>query len=95
MKKTANMGRPVANKHKVPQKMWRKWSNHARRVFNTMMSDLRPSMQWAFLHNKTTAVPKEQWQVTRWNASVMAAFAADGLGKLYDASKKKAKRRVK
>lgn len=82
MKETANMGRPVSNKHKVPKKMWNKWSNHAKRVFNTVMENMRPSLQWQFLHPKTTPVPKEQWNTTRWNAACAAAFAADGLGKL-------------
>jgi hypothetical protein len=93
MKATANMGRPVANRNKVPQKMWRRWSNHARRVFNTVMMNMRPSLQWQFLHPQTTAVPKEQWNTTRWNAACIAASAADGLGKLVDKAKKKAKRR--
>lgn len=84
MKQTANMGRPVANRFKVPQKLWRKWSNHAKRVFNTVMDNMRPAMQWQFLHPKTTALPKEQWNTTRWNAACVAASAADGLGKLME-----------
>ncbi len=94
MKKTANMGRPVANKHKMPLKMWRKLSNHAKRVFNTVMENMRPSLQWQFLHPRTTAIPKDQWQTTRFNAAVTAAWAADGLGKLVD-QQKKGKRRGK
>lgn len=73
-----NIGRPVTNRHKVPLKQWRKWSNHAKKVFNDVMYQMRPKMQWVFLHPDAKAMPKEHWQTTRWNAAWVAACAANG-----------------
>ena len=66
-------GRPVANKYKVPVKMWRKWTRDAQKLFNLMMQSMRPSMQWAFLHPKAKLMAREHWQTTRWNAAWIAA----------------------
>jgi hypothetical protein len=80
--KNPNMGRPVHNKHKVSPKQWSKWSNLAKKVFNNMMESMRPSLQWAFLHPAASPLPKAQWNVTRYNAAVTAACAANGEGYL-------------
>lgn len=91
-----NLGQPVKNKHKVPQKMWDKWSNLSRRVFNDMMYSMRPTMQFAFLHPGATAQKKDHWQTTRYNAAWSAAEAVRGFA-FASATKTKAKwvRRVK
>ena len=78
----SNIGRPVSNKHGVPQKQWEAWSNHARKVFNTMYYSMRPSMQFAFIHPQATPIPKLHWETTRWNCAWEAACAADGRGPL-------------
>lgn len=75
-----NLGQPVKNKHKVPLKQWNKWSNHARRVFNTMMYSLRPSIQHIFLHPDAPVAKKEHWNTTRWNVAWTAAEAVKGFG---------------
>lgn len=77
-----NIGRPVTNRHKVPVKQWRRWSNHAKKVFNDVMQSMRPKMQWAFLHPKAKPMMKEHWQTVRWNAAWEAAHAANGSGPL-------------
>lgn len=77
-----NMGRPVLNKHKVPQKQWDEWSNHARKTFNTMYHSMRPSMQFAFAHPQATPLPKKYWDTTRWNVAWEAAHIANGGGSL-------------
>lgn len=76
--KNPNMGRPVLNKHKVPQKQWNKWSNLAKKVFNNMMASMRPSMQFAFHHPSAPLLSKEHWATVRWNAAWAAACAANG-----------------
>jgi hypothetical protein len=38
---TKNMGRPVANKYKVPKRAWGRWSNHAKGVFNRVFHTMR------------------------------------------------------
>lgn len=77
-----NMGRPVANRYKVPKTEWAKWSNHARSIFNEMMESMRPSMQFAFLHPDCPPMSKVHWQTTRWNAAWTAAYSANGKGAL-------------
>ena len=73
-----NLGQPVKNKHKVPKKMWDRWSNFARRVFNDVMYGMRPNMQFAFLHPGAIPQKKEHWQTTRYNAAWTAAEAVRG-----------------
>lgn len=77
---SSNMGRPVTNKYRVPKKQWDSWSNEAKRVFNTMYYNLRPSMQFAFIHPNWIACRKEYWETTRWNVAWEAAQAVDGRG---------------
>lgn len=73
-----NLGRKVVNRHKVPLKQWNKWSNHAKRVFNWMMMELRPSRQTLLVHPQAAIVHKDHWQTIRWNASWLAAEGANG-----------------
>lgn len=70
----------MKNKHKVPLKQWNKWSNHARRVFNTMMYSLRPSIQHIFLHPDAPVSKLEHWNTTRYNVAWTAAEAVKGFG---------------
>lgn len=79
---TKNMGRPVINKNKVPKEQWDLWSNHARKVFNTVYHSMRPSMQFAFVHPQAAPIFKKHWETTRWNAAWEAAEAADDRGPL-------------
>lgn len=78
----ANMGRPVGNKFKVPSKQWKKWSNHARKVFNEMMKSATPHKQWMFLHPQQPTLPAKHWATTQWNFAWIAAGIADGAGTL-------------
>lgn len=73
-----HMGRPVANKFKVPAKEWAKWSNAAKAVFNKLYDAMRPSMQWVFSHPGMLPLPKEHWKTIRWNAAWEAAFIVNG-----------------
>lgn len=73
-----NLGRKVKNRHKVPLKMWNRWSNHARRVFNYLMNELRQSRQSLLVHPHAAIMHKDHWQTIRWNASWLAANGANG-----------------
>lgn len=73
----SNMGRPVGNKYRVPQRQWRKWSNTAKRVFNRMYHEMRH--QWVFLHPAAPVLSREHWKTVRWNAAWTAANVADKL----------------
>lgn len=72
------LGHPVTNKNKVPVVQWRKWTNHAKKVFNDMYHAMRPSMQGTITHPEMFPLQKEHWQTLRWNA---AWLAADGVTK--------------
>lgn len=72
-----NMGRPVANKNKVPLAQWAKWSNQARAAFNKLYDTMRPTMQWIFTHPEMLPLPKEHWKTIRWNTSWVAADIVD------------------
>lgn len=66
----------AANKYKVPAKQWRRWSGHARCVFNKVFATM--AQQGLFAHPKALPVPRAHWRTTRWNAAWVAADAADG-----------------
>lgn len=72
-----NLGRKVGNKYKVQEKQWAKWSNHARRVFNDVYHDMRPSMQGTLTGPFCPVLRRVDWNVLRWNASWLAADAAN------------------
>ncbi len=97
------LGRAVHNRFKVPLKQWNKWTNHAKNVFNKLYHEMRPSNQWAFSHPKMLPMPKEYWDVLRWNAAFTAAHIATGLKhftgfkgapNIHAEPKKRAKKRV-
>lgn len=65
-----------SNRYHVPIKRWRKWSDHARQVFNDMYKVM--SDQHVFSHPKAKPMNREQWTTVRWNAAWMAADLANG-----------------
>ena len=65
-----------ANTHRVPPKQWKKWSEHARRVFNALHGLLRKN-QKIFMHPDAAVIPDKHWATIAWNASWEAADAAD------------------
>ena len=66
----------AANRYKVPQKQWRKWSDKAREVFNETYRTMVRN-QWAFLHPKAEAAPRAHWRTVAWNAAWIAADAVN------------------
>lgn len=71
------IGRPISNKHKVPKKMWRRWSRQAKRTFNAMMYSMRPRMQPIVQHPDAPLLSRDHWHTIRWNTSCIAADAVD------------------
>jgi hypothetical protein len=63
------------NPYKVQQGQWKKWSEQARGVFNSVYAAM--SDQRLFIHPKAAKVSREHWQTTRWNAAWIAAEAVD------------------
>jgi len=74
----SKLGHPVKNRFKVPTKKWRKWSNHAKKIFNDMYHELRLTMQATYAHPNALPLPKDHWETLRWNVSWIAANTADG-----------------
>lgn len=80
------MAKAITNRHKVPAKQWKRWSDHARHVFNAVFAGMAD--QPLFLHPKATPAKREHWKTTRWNAAWTAADAADEIeGRVIDAAK--------
>lgn len=66
----------MKNTHKVPGKMWRKLSDHARHVFNTTFQQMKN--QEVYTHPSTYKMNRDEWKTIRWNAALTSAFAVDG-----------------
>jgi len=65
----------TANTHRVPVKAWRKWTEHARSVFNDIYETYRDN-QRLLTHPKADPVPPKHWKTIAWNMSWLAADAA-------------------
>lgn len=75
-----NLGRKVGNKNKVQKSQWKKWSNHAQRIFNDVYHAMRPSMQTTLTHPMAPVLTRDYWHTLRWNAAWLAADAANKKG---------------
>lgn len=64
----------TANRYKVPQKQWRKWSKAQRSVFNRVHSAMIQNPQF-FQHPEAEKIPRDHWKTTAWNAAWEAASA--------------------
>jgi hypothetical protein len=71
------MGRPVVNRHKVGITQWRKWTNHAKKVFNRTYEYVK-RQETINAHPKTTLLSRAPWHTVAWNAAWIAAEVADG-----------------
>ncbi len=67
----------VANKNKVPVKMWRKWSGEGKRVFNEVYEFIRNNRE-NMMHPDCIKMEMEHWYTIAWNAAWVAASAVDG-----------------
>ena len=70
------MATNVPNRNKVPLKQWKRWSEHARGVFNSLYETMMGDSS-IFLHPKAPTPRPFHWKTTCWNASWIAADAAD------------------
>lgn len=77
MPKNPKMGRPVTNKYKVGASQWRKWTNHAKKVFNRTYEYVK-RQETINAHPKTVALSRAAWATVAWNAAWTAACVADG-----------------
>lgn len=75
---TKKVGRPVANRFKVPKKQWDRWSVAAQKMFNHLFQSMRPSRQFVFMHPQALPIDRKHWDTIRWNAAWEAACAIDG-----------------
>jgi hypothetical protein len=63
--------REPANRHKVPKKVWNKWTPEARKLFNELYSMGADQAIW--IHPEMEEVSKRCWDTVRWNFAWMAA----------------------
>lgn len=61
----------IVNRYKVPKKIWSKWTEPARRLFNELHKSMAD--QQIYTHPKAPQLPRDQWKTTAWNAAWMAA----------------------
>lgn len=64
------------NLYKVPKSQWKKWTPHARRVFNALFFEMTERAD-LFQHPKQPKVDLHFWKTTAWNAAWEAARAVD------------------
>ncbi len=65
----------MPNTYKVPKRQWRKWSDSAHNVFNTLYQAMRDDQE---LYNATPGapqLPRDAWRTVAWNAAFIAACA--------------------
>jgi hypothetical protein len=63
------------NKHKVPAKQWRNWSDGARIVFNTLFNCMRSYDD--LKHPRAPNLAAAHWKTVRWNTAWHAASLYD------------------
>lgn len=61
----------TGNIHRVPLKLWRRWDENSRWMFNNMMR--RTKNSWTMSHPGYEKIPAELWETLRWNFAVNAA----------------------
>lgn len=66
----------IGNIHKVPAKMWSRWSIAARWTFNNMM--LQTQDQTILTHPGYEKAEDAYWQTIRWNLAWIAADLQNG-----------------
>lgn len=64
------------NEYSVGRDRWRSWSEHARRVFNSVYLQMSSDVG-SFMHTNADVPPATHWNVTAWNAAWTAADAVD------------------
>lgn len=58
----SDIGRPVINKYGVKTNVWVKWSNERKSIYNTIMYELRPNMQGAFVPMYARLQKRSDWE---------------------------------
>lgn len=62
------------NLYGVHKRMWRKWNQQARFIFNYVYTSLGD--QAIIVHPEASIIPQPHWQTIKWNAAWLAADAA-------------------
>lgn len=68
----------MKNTHRVPVKQWYRWSDVAKRVFNSVYEQMTKKTEM-FLHPDSCMPISKHWKTTCWNAAWTAADAVDNL----------------
>ena len=65
----------TANRYRVPVRLWRKWNNDERQMFNGLYSAMI-RQQGCMLHPEHGKMPATYWKTISWNAAFLAADLA-------------------
>ena len=63
----------MRNRYKVPKHQWKKWSEQARNVFNTLYGTAISQQSIYNAAPGATPVPRKEWGVIAWNMAWIAA----------------------
>lgn len=66
------LDKKVTNTHRVPSRMWRRWTIVGRHVFNKTYTHMVQN-QDVYKHPQAQTVPEEHFKTTAWNAAFIAA----------------------
>lgn len=61
----------MSNKYKVPTKMWNKWSEDQRKMFNAVYASL--TQEFINAHPNAPELSDDVWRTIRWNSAFIAA----------------------
>jgi len=61
------------NEHRVNRKVWNKWTELQRRIFNNVYNALRQQPE-EFLHPCMDKIPTAYWKVIAWNVAKLTAY---------------------
>ncbi len=66
------------NLYRVPKAQWKKWTPHAKRVFNHLHGMMLDNED-LFHHPAQALIHPKFWKTTAWNAAWEAAHAVDNV----------------
>jgi hypothetical protein len=66
------LDKKVTNTHRVPSRMWRRWTIVGRHVFNKTYTHMIQN-QDVYKHPQAQTIPEEHFKTTAWNAAFQAA----------------------
>lgn len=68
---------PVKNQFKVQHRVWTRWGNPAKMVFNNLYENIMQNPEFVFPPKMSVEISQKDLKVIAWNAAWLAADACD------------------